>query len=200
MAGLFRLWALALGLSFSCVAAAAQDSVQPGVVQSQILTVEIDRLFAESAYGQRITRMLEAEGSEIAAENRRIEAELTAEEKDLTEKRATLSPSEFRALAEAFDQKVQELRREQDTKARSLGNLSEERRRQFLAAAEPVLAQLMREAGAAVILDKRTVFLSAGVIDITDTAIARIDAAIGDGAPQGETGGTATEEAPAAQE
>ncbi|MBN9886403.1 OmpH family outer membrane protein [Pelagibaca abyssi] len=179
-------------MSFACVAAAAQDSAQPGVVQSQILTVEIDRLFAESAYGQRITQMLETEGAEIAAENRRIEAELTAEEKDLTEKRATLSPSDFRALAEAFDQKVQELRREQDTKARALGNLSEERRRQFLSAAEPVLAQLMREAGAAVILDKRTVFLSAGVIDITDTAIARIDAAIGDGAPSGE--------APAAQE
>lgn len=200
MAHVFRLWALALGLSLAGAAAPAQQAVRPGVVQSQILTVEIDRLFAESAYGRRITQMLETEGAEIAAENRRIEAALTAEEKDLTEKRATLSTTEFRALAEAFDQKVQELRREQDTKARALGNLSEDRRRQFLSAAEPVLAQLMREAGAAVILDKRTVFLSAGVIDITDTAIARIDAAIGDGAPEAETGAPGAEDAPAAQE
>ncbi|MCR8547307.1 OmpH family outer membrane protein [Salipiger sp. P9] len=183
-----KICALALGLGLAGSVATAQDAVRPGVVQSAILTVEFDRLFAESAYGRRVAATLEEEGAAIAAENRRLEAELTAEEKALTEKRATLSPSEFRALASAFDEKVQALRREQDAKARALGNLSEDRRRQFVTVVEPVLARLMREAGAAVILDKRTVFLAAGVIDITDTAIARIDAEIGDGGDGGESG------------
>lgn len=181
-----RVWlrpvSLALGLALAGAAPAiAQESVRPGVVQSAILTVEFDRLFAESAYGQRVSEMLDEQGASIAAENRRIEADLTAEERDLTEKRSTLDPVEFRKLAEAFDEKVQALRREQDAKARALGNLSEEHRRQFLAQAEPILGGLMREAGAAVILDKRSVFLSADVIDITETAISRIDDQIGDG-------------------
>ena len=44
----------------------------------------------------------------------------------------------------------------------------------------------MREAGAVVILEKRSLFLSADVIDITDAAIARIDAEIGDGSEASE--------------
>ncbi|KAA8608160.1 OmpH family outer membrane protein [Salipiger aestuarii] len=162
---------------------AARSVQQPqGVVRSALLTIEIDRLFAESAYGARVAAMIEDEGTQIAAENRRIEAELTEEERALTEQRAALEPARFRSLADAFDQKVQALRQEQDAKARALGTLSEESRRQFLQLAEPVLGEIMQQAGAAVLLDKRTVFLSADVIDITDVAISRIDEAIGDGA------------------
>ncbi|MBR9836890.1 MAG: OmpH family outer membrane protein [Rhodobacteraceae bacterium] len=184
-----RQSALALALALAGAPLAAQEATRPGVVQSVILTVEFDRLFGESAYGRRVTAALEEEGAAISAENRRIEAALTDEERALTEKRGTVPPAEFRKLADAFDQKVQELRRGQDAKARALGNVSEERRRQFMAAAQPVLADLMKEAGAAVILDERSVFLAADVIDITDTAISRIDEAIGDGsaeAPQGQ--------------
>ena len=40
----------------------------------------------------------------------------------------------------------------------------------------------MREAGAGVILERRSVLFSANAIDITDIAIQRLDDAIGDGA------------------
>ena len=56
------------------------------------------------------------------------------------------------------------------------------RRSAFLRAARPVLGQLMREAGASVILERGSVFFSSNASDITDRAIERIDAAIGDGA------------------
>ena len=176
---------LALGLGLAAGTASAQGA-DPGIVESDFLTIEFDRLFAESAYGERVAAMLEQEGTEIAAENRRIEAELTSEERELTEKRATLDPMEFRALADAFDQKVQGLRREQDAKARAVGELSERLRREFITASEPVIEQIMREAGAVVIFEKRSLFLSADVIDITDAAIARIDAEIGDGSEASE--------------
>lgn len=173
---------LALGAGGHVHPVHAQAAVEQGVVRSALLTIEIDRLFAESAYGARVSAMIEDEGTRIAAENRRIEAELTEEESALTRQRATLEPAQFRTLADAFDQKVQALRQEQDTKARTLGTLSEESRRQFLQVAEPVLAEIMQQSGAAALLDKRTVFLSADVIDITDVAISRIDETIGDGA------------------
>ncbi|MDO6584600.1 OmpH family outer membrane protein [Salipiger sp. 1_MG-2023] len=182
--------AVLIGLAGLSPAAHAQTAAQtgadqPNVVQSAVLTIEIDRLFSESAYGQRIGAELEAESNAIAVENRRIESELTEEERSLTEQRATLPQARFRELADAFDQKVQALRQEQDAKARALGTLSEESRRQFLALAEPVLGDIMQETGAAALLDKRSVFLSADAIDITSLAIARIDAAIGDGAESG---------------
>ena len=52
----------------------------------------------------------------------------------------------------------------------------------FIRAAQPVLIDLMREAGAGVILERRSVLFSANAIDITDIAIQRLDDAIGDGA------------------
>lgn len=159
------------------------ESVLDGRVQSPILTIESERLFSESAFGQRVAREIEVERAAISAENDRIAEELTAEEQSLTDRRATLPAAEFQALADSFDEKVQRLRREQDEKARAIGTRSEEARRTFLAAAQPVIEMIMRDTGAALIVERRTVFISADVIDITDAAIARINATLGEGAP-----------------
>ena len=153
-----------------------------GVVQSLILTVAPDALYAQSDFGQRIVREIEAESVEIAAENRRIEAELTAEERELTELRDSLAPTDFRARAEAFDEKVQRLRREQDEKARAVGQRNDEARRALLTAAQPILLQLMIESGAVAVLDRRSVLLSVESVDITDEAIQRVNAEFGAGA------------------
>lgn len=181
----------------------AQDTARE-VVRSPILTIESDRFFNQSAYGQRLLDQIEEEGRALAAENRRFEAELTAEEQRLTEIRSETDPVEFRAMADAFDARVEELRRQQDAKARELSNRDETARRTFFSQAQPVLADILREAGAALILERGNVLLSANAIDITELAIRRLDAAIGDGAElempapgASEEGGAAPEGAPA---
>lgn len=160
----------------------ASVSQQLGLPNSPVLILETDRLFTGSAFGQRVATEIEAESAVLAAENRRIEAELGAEERDLTERRSEMEPEAFRALAEAFDQKVRSNRQSQDAKARELTQKADQARGEFLRAVRPVLEAMMRETGATVIVDRSTVILSAGAVDITDLAIARIDAAIGDGA------------------
>ncbi|MEX0365310.1 MAG: OmpH family outer membrane protein, partial [Ruegeria sp.] len=70
---------------------------------------------------------------------------------------------------------------EREAKSREIAALLDQNRDRFLIAAAPVLESIMREAGAAVILEQRSVFISANAIDITDLAIARIDAVLGDG-------------------
>lgn len=161
---------------------AAQQAPQVGVLQSPILTIERERLFNQSAFGQRVTAEIEAEGAAITAESRQIDAEMEAEEMALTEQRPSLSPEAFRTLADEFNEKVQRLRAEQDEKVRDLGRRVDEAQRRFLVAARPILAAIMRDAGAVVIVERRTVLLSLDAIDVTDLAIARIDAALGDGA------------------
>ncbi|SPF80366.1 Outer membrane protein 26 [Pseudoprimorskyibacter insulae] len=159
--------------------AAAQQALSAGAVQAQILVIEPDRLYSETILGKGLSAKVDEQGAAIAAENREIEAQLTAEERDLTEKRKALSMEEFRPLANAFDEKVQQLRQQQDTKVRALGALSDDSRRQFLVTIQPVLAGLMQEAGAVLVLDKRGVFASVEAINITEAAIARIDAEFG---------------------
>lgn len=165
---------LALLACMVCGPLAAQQP-QRAPVQSPVLIIDPERLFEESAFGRQTISEFETLGSALAAENRRIEEALSQEERELTELRPTIDPTEFRTLADAFDAKVQETRRTQDAKGRELNSNLEKRRVVFLNSAVPVLEQLMREAGAAVVLEQRSVFISSNAIDITQIAIERLN-------------------------
>lgn len=163
--------------------AVAQQAVAP--VQRDILVLDPEKLFAETRLGQRINREYLAEREKLIARNRKIEAELEAEELSLTEMRSQKTPTEFRELADAFDAKVQEIRRDSERAVRDLEIRRDRAPVTFMRTVEPVLVQLMRDVDGAIILDVRTVLLRADVVDITNLAIGRVDAVIGDGPPEG---------------
>ncbi len=148
-----------------------------------VLVIDSERLFLSSEFGKRVASEIEARGSDLAAQNRQIEAELAATEQDLTERRATMSPEAFQPLADAFDTRVQETRQTQAAKSRALNAQLEQEREAFLQVAGPILEELMEQVGASVVLDRRTVFLSANSADITTAAISRINAQLGAGTP-----------------
>ncbi len=152
-----------------------------GQVVSPFLTIDQDRMFLETAIGQRIGKVLEQERARLEAETRRIEAELEAEELSLTEQRATLGTAEFRALADAFDEKVQTLRSDREAKQQALVQQIEAARADFSERVSPILSELVRELGGVAILDHRVILLSVENIDITQQAIQRIDNILGDG-------------------
>ncbi|MCP5039110.1 MAG: OmpH family outer membrane protein [Rhodobacteraceae bacterium] len=149
-----------------------------GQIISPILIIDRERLFSESNFGKGVAALLSEERDRLEAETRLIEAELEAEELALTEARATLSQEEFRASADAFDAKVQMLRAERDDAQEKLVAQIEEAQLRFLEQVNPILARLMQEAGASILMDRRAVIFSATSIDITAQAIARIDAAL----------------------
>ena len=177
---------LRLALTLLCLAvpvgAAAQQT-------PQVLTIDSERLFQQTRFGARAEAEIEADARELAAENREIEADLMAEERDLTERRPEMETEAFQALADDFDAKVQRIREEQDAKARALAQARDEAEQAFFQQIAGILGQIVRERGALVMLERRDVFLSADAIDITDEAIERINGALGDGAGTPPTGG-----------
>ena len=174
-------WAVAvLALAWVLAAPApAQDTGQPA--PAAVLTLDQDRLFLETAFGKAAAARADAQEAALLAENREIFAALEAEEKDLTTRRATTPAAEFTALAAGFDAKAESIRAAQDTKGLEITRQRTEDRRKFYDVALPVLAELMTELGAVVILDKQTVILSYDRNDMTDRAIARLDAVLGNG-------------------
>ena len=154
----------------------AQDS-RTLSVPPPVLTIDQDRLVSETLAGASITADLEERATTLAEENAAIEAELIARERELTELRPSLTPEEFRRLADDFDVDVQRIRAEQDEKARVVNEARETARQAFLQEAAGVISGIVRERGALVVLDRRDVFLSADSVDITDEAIRRINAA-----------------------
>jgi len=175
-------------------------------ISAPIVTVVQDRLFSESRFGQRVQRDHEARVQALSQENRQIEAALIEEERSLTDQRVKLPAEEFRSLADAFDDKVQRIRAEQDAKANALGQLLDKDRQAFLSLTGPLLRTLVIERGAVALLDRRVVILAADSIDITGAAIARIDSRIGDGTSgesalptDGPSDGSETQPAPRPQ-
>ncbi len=162
--------ALVVAAGLACSGAAAQEFKSP------VLIVDQERVFSESRIGEEATAEIEAQSAALAAENREIETQLIAEERALTEERADHTPEAFRELANAFDVKVQSLRDQQDEKARAIARTRDERRKNFVQEIVPVLSEIVRERGALVVLERRDVFLSAELIDITDAVIARMEA------------------------
>lgn len=151
------------------------------VAAAQILTLDQDRLYSVSRFGKALEQTSADAVAALVAENHQIEADLTAEEKDLTDQRAKLTADAFKPLAEAFDAKVEGLRAAQEAKSKSVQDNRDAGRKRFFNAALPVLAELMRARGALAILNKNAVILSFDAIDMTDAAIAAIDAKLGDG-------------------
>lgn len=164
-----RMVAVALMLAGQ---AQAQDVAAP------LLTLDQDRFFLESDFGKAAIERERVTTTALEQENKRIEAQLIAEEQALTEERKTLPPTEFAAKAEAFDQKVERIRTEQDAKARKLTETRDTDRKAFLQAAVPVLGKLLGKKQATAILDKNQVILSLSAIDVTDEAIAAVNEAL----------------------
>ncbi|MBT9383182.1 OmpH family outer membrane protein [Pseudooceanicola sp. CBS1P-1] len=146
--------------------------------RSPVLMIDTERMFSQSRFGQELAQKVEAQANALAAENRKLEAELADEEQKLTDERSTMDPAKFRTLADAFDKKVTRIRREREEKAKDLGQDSDAARKKFLSAAQPVLNEIMRRAGAAIMLDRRSVFLGRESVDVTDAAVAMIDASL----------------------
>lgn len=181
MRGLLGIVGLMVALGGATGSPAAAQEL--GVVQSDILVLDPEKLFAESKLGQRINQDYLAQREQLIARNRKIEAELEAEELALTKLRSQKTPDEFRKLADEFDAKVQQIRRDSEKSVRELERSRDLAPVTFMRMVEPVLQELMRDAGGAVILDIRSVLLRSDVVDITDIVINRIDAEIGTGLP-----------------
>lgn len=152
-----------------------------GVLRSDILVVDLERLFEGSELGRKMLAEHQADREALAASNQKLAAELEAEEQRLTNVRADTSPEEFRELADAFDDRVQQIRADSERRVRDLERRRERMPVEFLNQVDHMILDLMRASGGVVLLDQRSVILRAEAVDITDRAIARINAEFGDG-------------------
>lgn len=146
-----------------------------------VLIIDSDRLYSETLYGRRIEAELAAQVSEVQAENDAIAETLRQEERSLTLRRPEMTPEAFRAEAEAFDEKVQEVRQARDAKTVELQVMRADARAQFEDRVQGIVANIMLERGAVLVMEQRNVVLSVRAANITDDVIVRVDAQLGDG-------------------
>lgn len=149
-----------------------------GQQREPILVASRKRLLNETRHARAL---LEAEKRLTAELQARIDAtkrELTAEEKELAELRATLPREEFEARTSAFDRKVRRERREAQRHAAALQRAFRDERVKLVAALDRVLEQVRAARGASMIINEEDAMAVDPALDITDTVIARFDATV----------------------
>jgi len=146
-----------------------------------VYTLNQERLFSGSLFGRRVMKELAQRQQELARENKKLEEQLKAEEKDLTVRRDSLDPKTFRKLADEFDKRVEKIRKDQARKANALNSWVDGERKRFFEEASRLLPKLALELGITVILDERATFFAVRAADITPRVIERVDAILGDG-------------------
>lgn len=149
----------------------------------QLRTLDEERLFRGSAFGQRVESEIDAASRALEAENEQLLEQLTTREMELTEARASMPPFEFRAQAEAFDLEAEGIRRSQAEKRQRLSLYEESEQRRFFQLAAPILQQVLASEGAQVLIDSRAVIIGVSGMDMTEPAIAALNDSIGDGSP-----------------
>jgi len=148
----------------------------PVYQEQQVALIDRAALFAQSQVGKALLKQNRDLSQQLAADLRKIEADLRAEESRLVIERKTDVPSVFEEKARLFDEKVKRTRSEQDARLRNLQQSFETAERDFYNRVDPILRELMVERGIVLLLNKDTVLVALADADITAEAIARIDA------------------------
>lgn len=159
-----------------------------------------DQMYTMSLFGQRVRAEVQAAFQALERENQILLAELSAREQELTRLRTTLSPEDFRALADEFDTDVEAIRSSQDQKSREISSYQDREEQRFFAAASPLISAMSREAGLQVLLDKRSVILSDPAVDLTDRIVMGLNDLLGTGAGNAEPPATIPQAEPSQTE
>lgn len=152
-----------------------------GLSAAPIMTIDQNGVFLRSRWGLRAKAATETRMGQINSENERLVSQFAAEEQELTLLRATLPPDEFRQKADDFDKRVSQARRDTERVNDELDAAFQAERTAFFRAALPVLARIMREHGAFVVLDQSAIFVAAQSVDVTEELIQRVNDEIGAG-------------------
>ena len=166
--------------SFTALPALAAPPAPPPPAQlpaPKILVINRSQILQMSKVGQDIGRQVQALANQakadMAAQSRALQAEGAA----LQQQVAILAPDAKQKKIEAFQAKEQALQGQAQRKEAQIQGGLDAAQRQVAGVLEPILAGLMQQRGANMILDKTAVvFANNSAFDITQAAIDQLNA------------------------
>lgn len=152
-----------------------------GFAQS-VLVMNEQRILRESAVGQHIASRLTAIGEEIQAELEPQQAAIQAESEQLNAETASMTEEAIRQRPDLIT-RVQTLQRDaaqfeqlRQIRARELAATEQQSMGPVLPVLQEVLQEIVNERGADILIDRSAVVFASDAVDISDTAIERMNA------------------------
>ncbi|PWE17240.1 outer membrane chaperone Skp [Marinicauda salina] len=172
-----------LTASLGLIAAlAAWVALSAAAQAQQVLIMSEERILRESAVGQHIASELERIGGEIQAELEAAGQPIAQENEALNAETSALSQEAIQGRPDLM-QRIQQLQQdaaafEQTRRRRQQELVATERAamQPVLQALQGILQQIVEERGANVLLDRSQIVYANDAVDVTDTAIERLNA------------------------
>ena len=150
--------------------AAAQEEANIGV-----LVVDMQRIRRDAAAAVSVRRQINELRSELEIIIAQRSKAISAEEAALAEERVRLTADELRARVREFEKKVFANRDFAQQEAAKLQALQAQAQASLRRNIAPILALIMQERDAKLMLDKSQVVLSADSLEVTDEVLERLD-------------------------
>ncbi len=170
---LFLVAALLLAVAAPVNSATAQEQVGIG-----ILVVDMQRIQRDAAASASVRRQITELRSELEIIIAERSKAISDEEATLAEQRARLTADELRARVREFEKKVFANRDFAQREAGKLQVLQAQAQATLRRNIAPILAIVMQERNAQLMLDKSQVVLSAETLEVTDEVLTRLDEAM----------------------
>lgn len=166
--------AISLALGLQAAGAAAQSVATPR--GGAVLVVDMDAALRESAAARALREAELTARGELQKRFDAMQAELEAEETEMVRLRQTTPRLEFDKLVVAFDQKVRAARRDAQQSGAALQARFAQAQSALAAVARPLLEEIMRERGAALVIDRKSALAVAPELDVTAALMTRMNA------------------------
>ena len=158
-------------------AAAAQDQ-NFGPVVPGVCVYHHDRLLAQSTAGQSLVTGLQRLQQEVQAELAPYEQFIQTESQALQQGQATIPQDQFQQRGRDLEARYREFETLRQTRTGELRYTLAYQQQQIGQAADPILATLYAERGCGILLSADAVLRANPQMDITETAIQRLNAAL----------------------
>ncbi|MBB3870906.1 MAG: OmpH family outer membrane protein [Brevundimonas sp.] len=162
-------------------AASAQQAAapaNPGPVIPGVCVYYNARLLAQSAAGQAVEARMQQLAQEVQGELQPYATALQTEAQQLQSSGASLPADQLQSRRQALQQRAQEAQQLEGTRENELRYTLAMQRQAITEAVSPILTALYQEKGCGLLLDRESVFMMNPAMDLTDTAIQRLNTAL----------------------
>lgn len=162
----------------TAASAQTQGPANPGPQIPGVCVYFNARAMAASTAGQAVQTRMEQLAQEVQGELTPYATAIQTEAQQLQTSGASLPADQLNQRRQALQQRVQEAQQLEATREAELRYTLGEQRRLMSNAIEPILVALYQERGCGILIDRESVFIMNPAMDITDTVVQRLNAAL----------------------
>ena len=143
--------------------------------QSNVLILNIEKLFADSKAGKSMISQVQKKQEAIKSQRDKAQKNLSDKVQKLDSQKTMMAPDALQAKADEL--KLEEIAKNQELQQelRKIDAGLAAARAEILKSLSPILKDIMNEKGAIAILERSAVLIGSPDVDITDTATKRLD-------------------------